>query len=63
MVDREPLPAIDTVRPWRESHGGKVVECVGKAILLPEDMNHWAKWDDESLLLEKGGHHGNKLSF
>ncbi|XP_050290241.1 uncharacterized protein LOC126728471 [Quercus robur] len=50
-VDRVPLPVIDRVRPWREGHGGKVTESVGKAFLLPEDMKHLAKWDDDSLLL------------
>ena len=43
MVDEEVLPATNRVRPWRESRGGKVAECVGKALLLPEDMKHWAK--------------------
>ena len=28
-----------------------MVESVGEALLLLADMNHWAKWDDESLLL------------
>ena len=51
MVDEEALLAMDRVRPWREGRGGKVPECVGKALLLPEDMKHWAKWDDKSLLL------------
>nr|POE73926.1 hypothetical protein CFP56_59378 [Quercus suber] len=51
VLDGEALPAIDRVRPWRDGRGGKVAECVGKALLLPEDMKHWAKWDDETLLL------------
>lgn len=51
MVDEVPLPAMDRVRPWREGRGGKVAESVGEALLLPTDMNHWAKWDDESILL------------
>ncbi|XP_050283530.1 uncharacterized protein LOC126723780 [Quercus robur] len=55
MVDEEQLPATDRVRPWREGHGGKVAECVGKALLFPEDMNHWVKWDDEFLLLNMNG--------
>ena len=40
MVDEEALPAMDRVRPWREGRGGKVVECVSKALLLLEDMKH-----------------------
>ena len=24
---------------------------LGEALLLPEDMKYWAKWDDDSLLL------------
>ena len=28
-----------------------MAESVGEALLLLADMNHWAKWDDESLLL------------
>ena len=24
---------------------------MGKSLLLPEDKNHWEKWNDESLLL------------
>ena len=51
LVDGEALPATDRVRPWRDGRGGKVAECVGKALLLPEDMKHWAKWDDDTLLL------------
>ena len=51
MVDRVPLPMTDRVKPWREGHGGKVAESVGEALLLLVDMNHWANWDDESLLL------------
>lgn len=42
MVDGEALPATDRVRPWREGGGGKVAECVGKALLLPKDIKHWA---------------------
>lgn len=52
MVDREVLPATDRVRPWKNECGGKVAECVRKALLLPEDMKHWAKWDDDTLLLK-----------
>lgn len=50
-MDGVPLPTIDRVRPWRKGYKGKVAESVGKALLLPEDMKHWAKWDDNSLLL------------
>lgn len=50
-VDGVPFLAIDRVRPWRKGCGGKVAESVGKALLLPEDMKHWAKWDDNPLLL------------
>ena len=50
LVDGEALPATDRVRPWRDGRGGKVAECVGKALLLPEDMKHWPKWDDDTLL-------------
>lgn len=50
-MDGVPLLATDRVRPWKEGRGGKVADCVGKAVLLPKDINHWAKWDDESLLL------------
>ena len=28
-----------------------MLECVGKALILPEDMKHWAKWDADSLLI------------
>ena len=51
MVDRVPLPMTDRVKPWREGRGDKVAESVGEALLLLVDMNHWANWDDESLLL------------
>nr|POE95671.1 hypothetical protein CFP56_32739 [Quercus suber] len=51
MVDEVPFPTTDRVRPLREGRGGKVAKSVGEALLLPADMNHWAKWDDESLLL------------
>lgn len=51
MVDGEALPTTDRVRPWRDGHGGKVAKCVGKALLLPDDMKHWEKWDDDPLLL------------
>ena len=51
MVDGVPLPAMDRVRPWREGRRGKVAESAGEALLLPADMNHWAKWNDESILL------------
>ena len=50
-VDEAPLPVTDKVRPWRKGCGGKVAKSVGEALLLPEDMKHWAKWDDDSLLL------------
>ena len=50
-MDGVPLPTIDRVKPWRKGCGGKVAESVGKALLLPEDMKHWDKWDDNSLLL------------
>ncbi|KAL0001574.1 hypothetical protein SO802_015355 [Lithocarpus litseifolius] len=42
---------IVRVRPWREGYRGKATKSVGKALLLPANMNHWAKWDNESLLL------------
>lgn len=51
MVDGEPLPATNRVKPWREGCRGKVADCVDQALLLPKDMNHWAKWVDKSLLL------------
>ena len=44
IVDGEVVSATDRVRSWREG-------CVGKALLLQDDMNHWAKWDDNSFLL------------
>ena len=28
-----------------------MAESVGESFLLPVDINHWAKWDDESFLL------------
>lgn len=34
-----------------EGRGGKVAKSVREALLLPEDMKHWAKWDNDSLLL------------
>ena len=40
IVDKEALPAMNKVRPWRNGRGGKVAECIGKALLLPEDMKH-----------------------
>nr|POE96249.1 hypothetical protein CFP56_59533 [Quercus suber] len=46
FLDTLPLDGVlvtDRVRPWREGHRGKA--------LLPEKMKHWAKWDDDSLLL------------
>ena len=50
-VDGVPLLATDRVRPWREGYGGKDAESVGKTVLLPEDIKHWAKWDYNSLIL------------
>nr|POE59920.1 hypothetical protein CFP56_03517 [Quercus suber] len=50
-VDGVPLPATDRVRPWRESREGKVAKSMGEALPLPKDMKHWAKWDDDSLIL------------
>ncbi|KAL0017461.1 hypothetical protein SO802_004530 [Lithocarpus litseifolius] len=50
-VDGVPLRATNRVRLWREGRGDKVAENVGEALMLPEDMKHWAKWDDNSLLL------------
>ena len=50
-VDGVPLPATDKVRPWRKGCGGKVAKSVGEALLLPKDLKHWAKWDDDSLIL------------
>ena len=40
MVDGEPLPVTKRARPWREGCEGHVAECVGKALLLPEDVRH-----------------------
>ena len=51
MVDGEVLPSMDRVRPWRDGRGGKIAKCVGKALLLLEDIKHWAKWDNDTLLL------------
>ena len=28
-----------------------MVECLGKALILPKDMKHWEKWDANSLLI------------
>nr|POF09862.1 hypothetical protein CFP56_74742 [Quercus suber] len=50
-VDGVPLPATDRVRPWREGRKGKVAKSMGEALPLPKDMKHWAKWDDDSLIL------------
>lgn len=43
MVDGEPFPTTDRVRPWREGYEGHVVECVGKELLLTKDINHWGE--------------------
>nr|POF06792.1 hypothetical protein CFP56_73289 [Quercus suber] len=51
IVDGVPLPAADRARSWKEGCGGKVAKSVGEALLLPKDMKHWEKWDDDSLLL------------
>nr|POE45195.1 hypothetical protein CFP56_25329 [Quercus suber] len=48
MVDGEPLPTTNRVRPWRE---GRVAEYIGKALFLLELMNHWERWDDDALFL------------
>ena len=41
MVEGVPLPTNERARPWREGHRGGVVECIGKALLLPKDMRNW----------------------
>ena len=35
MVEGEPLPTNERVRPWREGHGGGVDECIGKEETAP----------------------------
>ena len=51
MVDREPFPTTDKVKPWRDGYEGHVAKCMGKELFLPKDMNHWEKWGDDALLL------------
>ena len=46
LLDGQPLSTTERVRPWR----GHVAKCVGKALLLLEDMRNSEEWDYEDLL-------------
>lgn len=50
-MDGVPLSTTNRVSKWKEGRGGKVAKSVREALLLPKDMKHWAKWDNDSLLL------------
>lgn len=46
LLDGQYFSATKRVRPWR----GHMAECMGKALLLSEEMRNWEEWDDEDLL-------------
>ena len=50
-MEGAPLPSNEGVKPWSDRHGGKVADCVGKALLLPTNMENWKKMDEEGMLL------------
>lgn len=51
LLDEESLSAFERVRPLKEGLSGHIFYCVGKALLLPKDMERWEDWTDEDLLL------------
>ena len=51
MLDGQPLLTFERVRPWRNNLRGCVADCVGKALILPEDMKSWEEWANVDLLL------------
>ena len=51
VMEGAPLPSTKGVRPWADRHVGKEADCIGKALLLPTDMENWKIMEGEGMLL------------
>lgn len=51
ILDRQPLSTFERIRPWRNNLGGRMADCIGKALLLLEDEKSWEEWANVDLLL------------
>ena len=52
MLGDKPLPTDSYVRTWRNGLEGQVVDSLGQALLLHEDMQHYADCRDEDVALK-----------
>lgn len=51
VMEGAPFPSTKGVRPWADRHVGKEADCMGKALLLPTDMENWKIMEGEGMLL------------
>ena len=50
------LPIDSYVRTWRSGLGGQVSDSLGKALLLPVDLDHYADCRDKDIFLKLKWH-------
>ena len=51
VMEGAPFPSTKGVRPWADRHVGKEADCMGKALLLPTDMENWKIMEGEGMFL------------
>ena len=56
MMGDKSLPNNSFVRTWRSDLGGQVTESLGKALLLPINMEHYLSYQDKDLVLKLKWH-------
>ena len=56
MLGDKPLPNDSSVQTWRNGLGGHVVDSLGQALPLSEDMQHYSSCRDEDIALKLKWH-------
>ena len=56
MLGDKPLPNDSHIRTWRNGLGGQVADSLGQALLLLEDMQHYASYRDMDVAIKLKWH-------
>ena len=56
MLGDKPLPNDSYVRTWMNGLGGQVADSLGQALLLLEDMQHYASYWDMDVAIKLKWH-------
>ena len=49
ILDGKPFPSFVCVQVWEKGEGGRIVQCLARGLLLPDDVHTFEDGIDESL--------------